>query len=299
MEEGKAREAEASWKRAMQGNPADPAPRQGLLRLLLDQKRFDEALQLTEASLKYQPKDANLLVDHGLLELQFGETEAALADWKKAVAIDPSQPMAHLYLAHELDREGKAQDAATQYEAYLQRIARQSAQDRPKPDLLIGIVLRMADCQAHSSEMGAAVKSFEMAGRLAEETGQAKLESAAAINEADLQGAMGNANVALTLYQRALKLDESTKDSGASALDWFSYGRFLDHAGFPARLAYASLVKSELAEQSASEKDRLASNDAARSGLEKELEDRLGVSTAKLLRRSPDSAAQEALALRH
>ncbi len=66
MEEGQPPQAEAAWKRAMQANPADPAPRQGLLRLLIDQDRFDEAVSLTEASLKYTPKDANLLVDRGL-----------------------------------------------------------------------------------------------------------------------------------------------------------------------------------------------------------------------------------------
>ena len=70
-------------------NPADPAPRQALLRFLLDQKRFDEAFNLTEASLKYAPKDANLLVDRGLLALQRGHADEALANWNQALEVDP------------------------------------------------------------------------------------------------------------------------------------------------------------------------------------------------------------------
>ena len=71
----------SSWRRAMQTNPADPAPRQALLNFLLDQKRFDEAFDLTEASLKYTPKDANLLVDRGFLALRRGHADEALTNW--------------------------------------------------------------------------------------------------------------------------------------------------------------------------------------------------------------------------
>src|SRR5215471_513785 len=106
---GDAQAAEAAWKRAIDANPADPMPRQELLKFLLDQKRFDDALKLTEASLKATPRDASLLVNHGLLALQLGQSERALRDWNDALKIDPGQSSAHLYLAHELDREGKAE----------------------------------------------------------------------------------------------------------------------------------------------------------------------------------------------
>ena len=51
MEDGDLPEAEAAWRKAMQANPADPAPRQALLRFLIDQNRFDEAFDLTQSSL--------------------------------------------------------------------------------------------------------------------------------------------------------------------------------------------------------------------------------------------------------
>src|SRR5437660_8431631 len=96
LEDGDPQEAEAAWRRAIAANPADPAPRQALLKFLLDQKRFNEAFTLTEASLKYAPKDANLLVDRGLLSLQRGHSDEALADWERAVKADPNQLVAHL-----------------------------------------------------------------------------------------------------------------------------------------------------------------------------------------------------------
>ncbi len=96
----------------MQTNPADPAPRQALLKFLIDQKRLDEAFTLTEASLQVRSEGSQLLVDHGFLALQCSHEDEALADWNQAMTIDPKQIVAHLYLANELDREGKAQAAA-------------------------------------------------------------------------------------------------------------------------------------------------------------------------------------------
>ena len=213
MEDGQPQQAEAAWRRAMQANPADPAPRQGLLQLLIDQDRFDEAFSLTEASLKYAPKDANLLVDRGLLALRRGHADQALANWDQALGRRTrGKQLAHLYLADELDREGKAQAAASHYNSFLEQIARQPAQDRPAPDKVIAIVLRMADCQAHSSQTELAVKSYHLAEKLAAQTGQAKLESVADVNEAALQAKAGKLDEALRLYQQALQLDDAIAD---------------------------------------------------------------------------------------
>jgi len=277
----------------MQANPADPAPRQGLLQLLIDQDRFDEAFSLTEASLKYTPKDANLLVDRGLLALRQGHADQALANWDQAVAVDPRQKLAHLYMADELDREGKAQAAAVHYNSFLEQVARQPAQDRPAPDKVIAIVLRMADCQVRSSQTQLAVKSYHLAEKLAAQTGQAKLESVADANEAQLQSKAGKIDEALRLYQQALRLDDSTADMSASAQDWYAYGRFLDDAGFPPRLAFACVVKSESLMQALPNPAVPASLATARQKIEK----RLGA-TAASVRRDPEPVLQEALALR-
>ena len=289
LEVGNPQQAEAAWRRSIIANPADPAPRQALLKFLVDQKRFDEAFTLTEASLKLAPKDPNLLVDHGLLQLQRGHADQALADWERALKADPGKSAAHLYLAHELDREGKAQEAVAHYRSYLERVAQQP-QDRPAPDLLVGIVLRMAACQAQASQPQAAIRSYQMAEKLAHQTGLAKLESVADVNRAQLEGKDGNINEALQAYRAALALDDATSDKAASAVDWFAYGQFLDQSGFPARMTYACMVKSESIGQSLSDKGTLASIVEARQKFEK----RLGKEAAEI-RRNPDPSLQDAL----
>ena len=293
MEDGQTQQAEDAWKRAVQSNPADPAPRQALLRFLIDQNRFDEAFDLTDASLKITPKDANLLVNRGFLAQQRGHADQALASWNEALAIDPAQSLAHLYIADELDREGKAQPAASHYNAFLSKVARQPAQNRPAPDKVIAIVLRMADCQARSSQADLAVKSYHLAEKLAVETRQPKLESVADVNEAALQAKAGKLTDALQLYQHSLQLDASSGDNSAGADDWFAYGRFLDDSGFPARLAYACLVKSESMTRALPNPAVPDSLAAAR----KQMEKRLGTAAAAVAR-DPEPALQEALALR-
>jgi len=289
LEGGNPQEAEAAWRRSIAANPADPGPRQALLKFLLEQKRFDEAFTLTEASLKLTPKDANLLLNHGLLAVQRGHADQALADWEKALQADPRKSVAHLYLGHELDREGKTQDAVAHYRSYLENIV-QEPKDRPAPDVLIGIVLRMATCQAQSSQPEAALKSYQMAERLAHQTGQMKLESLADVNQAQLQGKAGKVNDALQLFQRALELDDTTGDKAASAVDWYSYGQFLQQSDFPPRLAYACMLKAESIERSLPRTEILAPMAESRQRLEKGMG-----AEATGIRGNPDEALREAL----
>jgi tetratricopeptide (TPR) repeat protein len=294
MESGNSEQAESAWRRAMQTSPSDPGPKQALLKFLLEQKRFDEALSLTETSLKSSPSDPNLLVNHGILSLQFDHPNQALEDWNQALKIDPNQNLAHLYLAHELDREGKAQEAATHYRAFLEQISRRDGRKKPvAPELIIGIVLRMADCQARSSQSDLALKSYQMAETLAAATKQPKLESVAAINEAELEAKAGKLDEALALYQKTLQLDSSNGDDSASAMDWFAYGRFLDESGFSERLAYACLLKAQAVARTTPKSPLPESAEKTTSRLEKQLGP-----AAVLVRRNPEPLVQEAIQLR-
>jgi tetratricopeptide (TPR) repeat protein len=301
MAAGQAHEAEASWRKAMQVNPVDPAPRSELLRFLIAQDRFDEALKLTETSLKAAPRDANLLVDHGLLLLKFGHPAEAMASWEQALAADPQQIPIHLYLAGELDHEGNPAAAAAHYKIFLENIARplsvkstdKAAEKRPAPDQLIAIVMRMADCQERALQREQAMKSYQLAETLAARTKLSRLESVATVDEAALQAKAGKLGQALPLYQRALRLDGSTGDREASAEDWFTYGRFLDEAGFPARLAYACVVKSESLMRAIPGGTAPAALVAEETKLAKKL---AGQSVA--LQRDPEAALQQALEVR-
>jgi len=179
------------------------------------------------------------------LAAQFDHTDEAIESWNRAIALDPGQTLAHLYLAGALEGSGNAQDAAAHYKAFLAAIARQPASKRPPPEKTIAILIRMADCLAHSSQKAEAIQSYQLAAKIAGETNQAKLESVASVNEAALQAENGKSSEALQLYQRALQLDDSIGDQTSSVEDWLAYGRFLENSGFPERLAYACFVKSK------------------------------------------------------
>jgi tetratricopeptide (TPR) repeat protein len=281
--------AEAAFRRAMQGDPADPGPRQALLHFLVDQQRFDEAFQLTDTALKYTPKDANLLIDRGLLALKLGHPDQALGSWEQAIAVDPAQAVAHLYMADEQDREGQPEAAAFHYNAFLEGIAKKRPEERPAPDKIIAIVLRMADCQTRSFHSELALKSYHLAEKLAIQTGENKLEAVADVNEAELEARVGGLDEALRLYQRALRLDQSASDSAAAAQDWLSYGHFLETKDFPPKFAYACLLKSESLSPSATEAN---SATAERQQLEK----KLGTEVVAI-RRDPEPLVRQVLEL--
>jgi hypothetical protein len=88
-------------------------------------------------------------------------------------------------------------------------------------------------------------------------------------------------------------LDDSIADRTSSAQDWLAYGRFLDTAGFPARLAYACFVKSARLEDSLAEgSERKVLADASTTA-----EKRAGAE-ASAIRRDPEPFLRQALALR-
>ncbi len=293
LEQGQAQPAEAAWQKAILVSPSDPAPRQALLRFLIGQNRLDEAFDLTEASLRYTPKDVNLLMDRGLLAQRRGHPDLAVESWNQALAIDPGHASAHLYLADELDRQGKPRESAAHYRAFLEIVARQTGSNRPEPQKIIAVLLRMADCQVRASQSAQALQSYQSAARIAAQTKQSKLESIANVNEAALQGEAGRLDEALELYQHALRLDESIGDRTASAEDWFVYGRFLDGAGFPVGLAYACLLKSEMLQDPLPEAHQQKFRTDAR-----EQAERRARTEVRTIRHNLDLSLNEALALR-
>ncbi|MGA8622170.1 MAG: tetratricopeptide repeat protein [Candidatus Sulfotelmatobacter sp.] len=293
LADGHPQQAESAWRKAIQSNPADPAPQQALLRFLVEQNRFDEAYNLSDTYLVYFPRDANIWVDRGLLALRRGFSEKAIESWNRAIALDPGEMLAHLYLASELDHEGQAQAAAGHYKVALSRIAQQPAAKRPAPEQVIAIVLRMADCQMRSSHPAEAIQSYQLAAKIAAQTKHTKLQSIANVNEAAIQGQTGKLDEALQLYQHALQLDDSIGDRTSSAEDWFAYGRFLQSAGFPARLAYACFLKSAGLQDSLPDASQRQYLTEARNQAER----RLGAATGAI-RRDPEPTLREALALR-
>jgi tetratricopeptide (TPR) repeat protein len=294
LAQGEAKTAETAYRKAMQLAPSDPAPRESLLRILISQKRLDEALVLSSDSLRYTPNDTNLLVDRGLLAQGLGQLDQAEDNWNRALAIDPDHASAHLYLATALDHEGKAREAAVHYQRFLEIVARKPGSKPPAPQNVIAILLRMADCQAQSSQTDKALQAYELAEKIASQTKQSKLESIAAVNEAALQSHAGKKNEALRLYEHALELDSSLDDAAASAQDWLAYGRFLLDAGYPAQLAYACYVKSQMLQDPLPN----AGQQQLRTDSIKQTYKQL-TANASAIRQNPEPTLTRALALRY
>ena len=290
--EGRFQEATAAWNQALRVNHTNAAARDALLNYLTQKNRFDEAYALTTESLRHTPKDVNLLVNHGILANQLGHGEEAVESWKQAIALDGSQIAAYLYTAGELDREGKADAAIPYYMMFLNKVAQAGAGSRPRAHDLIAIVMRLAQCQIQANHLDQAGKSYELAQKIAGQSGEVKMESAASIAQAELKSGQGKTAQALPLYQHALELDRKLDDSQATAGDLYSYGLFLRDSGLSPRLAYACILKSQSMMQPFKDTPEYTSVAMVREDLEKKL-----ATQPAVLKQNPDSAVQEALAL--
>ncbi len=293
LAEGDPQDSVSAWQYAIKANPSDPAPRDAWLRYLTQEKRLDEAYQLTGGWLKLAPRDASLLVNHGILAQQFGHADEAEVNWQKALTLDPSQADADLYLAAALEKQGKLEDAIAHYEAFLAKVVHRPASDLPPVDSVINVVLQLADCNARANHLDLALRYYKMARTLAAQTKQTKLESFGNVAEASLQAKRGETGKALPLYQTALQLDAGLDDQRSEAVDWYQYAMFLRDTGFPARFVYASLLKS----QSLLSSDANGQEVAAVIRIRQELERQLGPQ-ASAISRNPKPILHEALELK-
>ena len=282
----------AAWRQALEANPAATAPRDALLQYLASQKRFAEAYVLAGQSLHYAPKDVNLLVNYGILAEQMSHADQAIASWRQATILDPSQPLAHLYLGYEFDKQGNWEAAIPQYITFLRQIAKAGAQSRFPAESAIAVVLQLAQCQLKANQPQQAEEAYRLAQRIAVQTGQKKLESLASVGEAELEAQQKNIASALRLYQRALSLDQESGDPKSEAADWYSYGLFLRDSGFSPRLAYACLVQSESLTQSLKNGQEATDTMLVREQLESKL-----AGQASAIRRNPQPLLDEALRL--
>ena len=282
--------AVAAWRQAIAANPSDPVPRNRLLRFLVEEKRTDEAYQLTRQALQYLPSDTDLLINHGILASQLGHSEEAVESWKRALILDPAQLHAHLYLADYLEKQGESAAAIPHYVVFLEEVARSG--ERPPAGELIPIVLRLAQCQARAGRTDPARQAYALAEKIASQSGEKKLESLASANQAELEARDGQPARALELYQHAIRLDKAGDDRSAEAADWYSYGLFLRDAGFSEDLAYACLVRSQSLWKVQSNASALQSALQA----QKELKARIG-NKAVTVERNLESSLDDALSL--
>lgn len=246
LESGHPEAAAEAWRNALRLNPADSSARDGLLKYLISQKRYDDAYRLTQQSLRYAPDDPNLLVNNGMLAKQIGNRDEAIASWKHAMAIDSSQIVARLYYAGQLQEDGKYSEAIPQYLTLLGQISHMDAAHRPDPSIVLQGILGLGSCQEKLQQTDDAEKSYEGARQMAVQVGDKNAESLANMYQAQLKFSQHQIAAALPLYQRAIRLDQFLGDPRVVAQDWYTYGVFLRDSRLSTRLSYACFTKSEM-----------------------------------------------------
>jgi tetratricopeptide (TPR) repeat protein len=243
---GHSDEALAALGRAVAANPANAVPQQARARALLEARRYEEAYEQYRQMLVRFPRDADALVNFGLLAGRMGRAEEAIESWEKALDIDPHQVNAQLYLAEALDRTGQRAAAARHYEAYLQLAATaMGSQTGVTPSQRAAVMIELGEAWEHTSQAAQALGVYQSAAELAARAGDRKQEAVARAHLAEALDAAGKPAEAAKAYQRALALEIESGDTQGEAFDWFNYGQFLRRRGVPEKLAYACFLRAE------------------------------------------------------
>ncbi len=246
-------DALAALDRAIAANPSNPGPQEAHARVLITKDRYQDAYDSYHQMLKRFPDNIDALVNYGLLAARLGHSDEAESSWKKAVAIDPAQTNAHLYLAELFARSGKYQQAIPHFEAFLSSTAAsadtasQNANASPNEiaSQKAAAGIQLGDAYAETNAQDKAAAAYRAASSDAEQAHQPRLQSLALAHLADaLEHSHDPAGAALAA-QQSLAIDIQLGDSQAEAIDWFNYGKFLERHAQPAALSYACYLQAE------------------------------------------------------
>ena len=191
------------------------------------------------------PRNADSLVNYGMLAHRLGHDEEAVDSWQRAVDADPTQSNAQLYLAQALDQQGQLQAAARHYRAYLEIVAARRIKSPVDAGPVLAALIKIADADAAVNHTTDAAKGYSAAAGFAQKAGEKTMESLALVHLADLQEKQNDIRGAAQSYQRALQLDAGLSDSRGAASDWFNYAQFLRKQQQPERYVFACLLHAE------------------------------------------------------
>ena len=235
----------AAMQRAAAVNPASLALQESYGQSLIEAEHYTDAYAQFQNILARWPRNADALVDSGMLAHRLGHDEEAVDDWQRAVDADPTQSNAQLYLAQALDQQGEQQAAARHYRVYLEIIAARHGKNPADIAPVLAALIKVADADAAINHTGDASKGYSAAVGFAEKAGEKTLEGLALAHFADLQEKQGDVGGATQSYQRALRLDAQLSDARSTASDWFNYAQFLRKEQQPERYVFACLLHAE------------------------------------------------------
>ena len=111
-------EALASYRKASELKPESPDPYVGVGITLINQKRFDEGIQMLRRIVELDDKIGAAQFWLGYAEMTTGNHRAAEVHLRRSLELT-RQPLARVYLANVYEQTGEPAKAAEQLEAYL------------------------------------------------------------------------------------------------------------------------------------------------------------------------------------
>ena len=292
----------AALEDAVRVNPTYRAAQASLARMLIESGNYEEAYAHYKQMFSHLTPDVDSLVNFGVLAAQLAHEDEAIAAWQKAIERDASQANAQLYLADALARQQRFKEAIPHYEQYLALIAaeRDSAgKVFPNPEVIVKVVLQLAAACHHAGDDDSALHFFSQGAALANRVGDKQALVLAWVQAAEIKASQGKTVEALADFQRALTLENSGSIPG-QAVDWLSFGKFLQQAKASPRLTFACLVKAEalLSIDTTPQNDELRAMSAAIKVELGSTESALGVAASNSIKRDPDLVLQEALTVK-
>jgi tetratricopeptide (TPR) repeat protein len=180
-----------------------------------------------------------------LLAQRLGHPEEAVDTWQRAVAADPTQSNAQVYLAQALEQKGELQAAARHYRAYLAIVAKHPADHSGEGPAVISALIKVADADASDQKISIALIGYKSAAQFAERMKNPTLQSLALAHAADALERAGHLGDAAQSFQEALVVDETQGDAHDAATDWYNYGQFLHRHNQPERLVFACFYRAQ------------------------------------------------------
>jgi tetratricopeptide (TPR) repeat protein len=281
----------AALRHAAEVNPGNLGLQEAYARGLIVAGRDADAYAFYQKLLVRWPQSANSLLNYGLLAQRLDHPEEAVDSWQRAVAADPTQTNAQLYLAQALEQRGELLAAARHYKVYLETVGKHPAEHASEGQVVISALVKVADADANTQKTAEALRGYQAASQFAQKIKNPGLQSLALVHAADAEENAGAIGEASQYYQQALVIDEAQGEPRAAATDWFDYGQFLLRHKQPERLVFGCFFHAQDL-LSGTPGEELSTIAAARSASEA----RLGPS-ARALRTQPSKLLSEAISL--
>jgi Flp pilus assembly protein TadD len=161
-------------------NPYDGSVHLKLARFLIESGRYEDAYARCQLILAQRPNDVDTLVNAGVLAYRLNDPKAAETWWTRAVTQDATLREVHLYLAELIDAAGRTRDALPHYERYLELLTQQSSPTSPPDARKTALVLvKFADALSTTGKTQAAASQYDLAIRIAQQSGQSDVETLA------------------------------------------------------------------------------------------------------------------------